>query len=60
MTGKLAGAEAKQKAALYFGLSQIEEFEKTPDKFQTEQPLDMPPGAPIGMPDMNFEVVRQY
>jgi len=60
MNGKLPTAEAKQKAALYFGLSQIEEFEKTPDKFQPEQALEMPPGAPIGMPDMNFEMVRQY
>ncbi|MES2274902.1 MAG: zinc-dependent metalloprotease [Bacteroidota bacterium] len=60
MSGKLAGAEAKQKAALYFGLSQIEEFEKNPDKFQPEPALEMPPGAPIGMPNMGFEVVKHY
>lgn len=59
MTNKLAGAEAKQKAALYFGLSEIEEFERQPDKFQPEPALEMPPGAPIGMPGMlDFEVVR--
>jgi hypothetical protein len=60
MNSKLAGAEAKQKASLYFGLSEIEEFEKTPNKFQPEPALEMPPGAPIGMPNMDFEVWRQY
>jgi hypothetical protein len=60
MTAKLASADAKQKGALYFGLSQVEEFEKSPDKFQPEPALEMPPGAPIGMPNMSFEVVRQY
>jgi len=52
MNNKLATAQSKQKANLFFGLSQIEEFEKSPDKFQTDAPLDMPPGAPIGMPGM--------
>jgi len=60
MTGKIASAEPKQKASLYFGLSQIEEFEKTPDKFQPDPVLEMPPGAPIGMPGMDFEVVRNF
>ncbi|QKJ30192.1 zinc-dependent metalloprotease [Mucilaginibacter mali] len=60
MTGKLPAAETKQKAALYFGLSEIEEFERNPDKFQPEPALEMPPGAPIGMPGMmDFEVMRQ-
>src|SRR6202012_5257137 len=60
MNNKLAGAEPKQKASLYFGLSQIEEFEKTPDKFQPDPALEMPPGAPIGMPNMDFEIVHNY
>ncbi len=55
MSGKLPSAEAKQKASLYFGLQEIEEFEKSPDKFQPEPALEMPPGAPIGMPEMLFE-----
>jgi hypothetical protein len=58
MTAKLATVETKQKASLYFGLSQIEEFEKTPDKFQPEPALEMPPGAPIGMGGLDFEVVN--
>ena len=60
MAGKMAAAEPKQKANLLFGLSQIEEFEKTPDHFQPDAALEMPPGAPIGSAPMDFEVVRQY
>ena len=37
-----------QKANLLFGLSQIEEFEKTPDKFKPAPILTMPDGSPIG------------
>ena len=37
-----------QKANLLFGLSQIEEFEKNPDKFQPAETLNMPDGSPIG------------
>jgi len=48
MTSQLGNAVPKQKAALYFGLSQIEDFEKDPAKFQPEPALEMPPGAPIG------------
>ena len=49
------GAEVRFKAALYFGLSQIKEFDKDPGKFVPEPVLEMPPGAPIGMPDNEFE-----
>ena len=55
MTGKMTGAPAKQKAAMYFALSQIKEFETNPDKFQPAEPLAMPPGAPIGMPAIDFK-----
>ncbi|MFD1258379.1 zinc-dependent metalloprotease [Mucilaginibacter terrae] len=55
MAGQLAGAAPKQKAAMYFALSQMVEFEKDPNKFQPAEPLDMPPGAPIGMPSNEFE-----
>jgi hypothetical protein len=48
-------SDARLKAALYFGLSQIGEFEKSPDKFVVQPALEMPPGAPIGMPDNEFE-----
>jgi len=60
MAGKMAAADAKQKSSLYFGLSQIEEFEKTPDKFQPDPALEMPPGAPIGMADRMFEIINNY
>jgi hypothetical protein len=44
---KQASAAPKQKANLLFGLRQIEEFNKNPDKFEPAPVLDMPPGAPI-------------
>lgn len=37
-----------QKANLLFGLTQIEEFEKNPDKFKPAPALNMPDGSPIG------------
>lgn len=40
-----------QKANLLFGLSQISQFEKNPDKFQPAETLNMPDGSPIGMDD---------
>ncbi|MBW3130176.1 zinc-dependent metalloprotease [Hymenobacter profundi] len=54
MTGKLASAEPRQKANLLFGLSQINTFTTDPNKFTVPAPLDMPPGAPIGMPGLDF------
>jgi len=48
MKSQLVTAAPKQKAALYLGLLQIEEFEKEPSKFQPAPALEMPPGAPIG------------
>jgi hypothetical protein len=60
MSSKLTNAGAKQKASLYFGLLRIEEFEKSPDKFQAEPALEMPPGAPIGMPDKTFEIINNF
>lgn len=55
MKTSLSGAAPKSKAAFFFGLSQIEQFEKSPDKFIPQPALEMPPGAPIGMPDNEFE-----
>ncbi len=55
MVGKVGDKISKENAALFFGLSQIEEFEKSPDKFVVQPALEMPPGAPIGMPDNAFE-----
>ncbi|QEC78183.1 zinc-dependent metalloprotease [Mucilaginibacter ginsenosidivorax] len=42
-------AAGNSKANLLFGLSQINEFEKNPDKFQPAPVLNMPDGSPIGM-----------
>lgn len=50
---KVAAAPAKQKANMMFGLAQIEEFHKNPDKFQPASVTAMPPGAPI-MGHMDF------
>jgi hypothetical protein len=52
---QVVSAQGKWKGALYFALTQIQEFTKDPDKFVPEPALEMPPGAPIGMPDNEFE-----
>jgi hypothetical protein len=54
MTTRLASAEPRQKANLLFGLAQIGKFEEDPNKFTPTPALDLPPGAPIGMPGMDF------
>ena len=51
---QVVSAEPRWKAALYFGLSQVNAFSKDPDKFIPQPALEMPPGAPIGMPDDEF------
>ncbi|MBS1662779.1 MAG: zinc-dependent metalloprotease [Bacteroidetes bacterium] len=51
MKSTLAGSSnPKLRAALYFGLAQIGQFEDDPNKFVPQPALEMPPGAPIGMP----------
>jgi hypothetical protein len=54
MTNKLANAKSVEKSNFLFALSQIDQFKKDPNKFTTPQSGEMPPGAPIGMPGMNF------
>ena len=54
LTSKMSSAEPSAKANMLFALSQIEAFKVEPNKFQPATPVDMPPGAPIGMPDMDF------
>jgi hypothetical protein len=44
-------ATDSRKANLLFGLAQISQFEKNPDKFQPAPALNMPDGSPIGMDD---------
>lgn len=52
MRTRLNDRVTKENASLLFGLSQIEEFERSPDKFIPQPALEMPPGAPIGMPGL--------
>ena len=54
MEAQVGGATGKWKGALLFGLEQIGEFQKDAGKFVIESPVEMPPGAPIGMPDMDW------
>lgn len=54
ISSKMAAAPAKQKANMLFALSQFEAFKADPNKFQPPAAADMPPGAPIGMPGMDF------
>jgi hypothetical protein len=51
MSKTVLTAGKDQKANLLFGLSQIGQFEKNPDKFQPAETLSMPDGSPIGMDD---------
>jgi hypothetical protein len=54
MGSQVVSAQGKWKGALYYALGQIAEFNKEPNKFVIEPALEMPPGAPIGMPDNEF------
>ena len=54
LSSSMASAEPLKKANMLFGLAQIGEFAKNPDKFIPAPAFDMPPGAPIGEPDLWF------
>ena len=54
MTATQLTAQPAQRASMLFALTQIEAFKQDPNKFQPPAATDMPPGAPIGMPDMDF------
>ncbi len=54
MNNKMPTADARDKSSYLFALSQIEEFKREPNKFVTPEATEMPPGAPIGMPGMDF------
>ena len=47
----LPKSSGSTKAGLMLGLSQIGQFEKTPDKFSPANPSPMPDGSPIGADD---------
>ncbi len=48
MQGAVNSATGNQKAAILFGLSQIDQFQKNPAQFKPEPQLNMPDGSPIG------------
>lgn len=48
MKSALKTSAGATKASLLFGLVQINQFEKTPEKFQQTKALPMPDGSPIG------------
>jgi predicted Zn-dependent protease len=54
MTATVNTATDSRKANLLFGLLAINQFEKSPDKFQPAPALDMPDGSPIGMDGDDF------
>jgi len=54
LNSSVASASIGEKGAMLFALSQMDAFKTDPNKFQTPDPADMPPGAPIGMPAMDF------
>lgn len=54
MRARVRKANAPQQANLLFGLSQIDRFRAEPGKFSPLPAVDMPPGAPIGMPGVEF------
>lgn len=54
LTTNLVKAEPATKANMLFALAQIETFKADPAKFQPAASVVMPPGAPIGMPNMDF------
>jgi hypothetical protein len=55
MTGTMSNSSnAKQRANILFGLSQIKDFKESPAKFQPIPAQIMPPGAPIGMNGLDF------
>jgi Met-zincin/Domain of unknown function (DUF5117) len=55
LQSQLGDAKGKWMGTLDFALMQIEAFSKDPVQFVIEPALEMPPGAPIGMPDDEFE-----
>ncbi len=56
LLGRVVGANPNPtaKANMWFALSQIEAFKADPSKFAAPTAVATPPGAPIGMPGMDF------
>ncbi|MFW6140186.1 MAG: zinc-dependent metalloprotease [Acidobacteriota bacterium] len=41
-------SSAREKAHYHYGVMQIEQFQRDPEKIELERPTPIPPGAPIG------------
>jgi hypothetical protein len=54
MQSHVSRAKASQKANILYGLAEIDRFKAEPNKFAPPAAVDMPPGAPIGMPGLDF------
>ena len=54
MQREVKHAPPTQKANLLYGLAEIDRFQADPGKFSPRPAVTMPPGAPIGMPGMEF------
>ena len=53
LNGKLSDGSDEEKANALFGISQIEDFQRNPNKYASVPAISMPPGAPI-MPNIDF------
>ena len=54
LSPRILGASPTVRANRWFALSQIDAFKTDPSKFAMPAVLTAPPGAPIGMPGMDF------
>jgi hypothetical protein len=54
LSRKEAAAKPSERANYLFALSQIAQFKKDPTQFSRPEATVVPPGAPIGMPAMDF------
>lgn len=55
MIVRTASAEAPEKSNLLFALAEIDKFVKDPKAFEPLPSFNMPPGAPIGMPCIEWK-----
>lgn len=60
INSRLQSVDPRTKSTYLFALSQIDEFKREPNKFVTPEATEMPPGAPIGMPGMDFLNLCSY
>lgn len=47
-------ASSAYASNLHYGLAEVAAFKKNPSQYEIQTPMQMPPGAPIGMPSIDF------